>query len=135
MNLNLPRNNAHILIVDDDPDISKLIQFYLDGLEYTLLSVQNGQAGLDELKNKKYDLLLVDRMMPRIDGITFINKIHESGIHKGPVIIMSAFCRHWTDDVLQDVVELPSKSSTAADALKDASIIKALVNIFFICPP
>lgn len=144
MNPKLPSKNAHILIVDDDPEIAKLITFYLDGSGYTLNSVQNGHSALEMLKASTYDLVLVDRMMPRMDGITFINQACQSRLHHGPVIIMSAHDQEnkailEISDLIYDILPKPFSSHRLKILIRNAleykflrdkyeSIIKSVIN-------
>ena len=127
----LPAKTAHILIVDDDPEIAKLIRFYLNGAGYILDATQNGQSALELLKEKKYDLILVDRMMPRMDGITFVNQTHNSGIHNGPVIIMSAHDQEnkailEISDIIYDILPKPFTSHRLKISIRNALEYKFL---------
>ena len=58
-----------ILVVDDDPHIRKLIKLYLENAQFSVVEVQDGQEALDYVAHTKVDLMIVDVMMPRIDGI------------------------------------------------------------------
>lgn len=58
-----------ILVVDDDPHIRKLMKLYLENSQFTVVEVNDGQEALDYIAHTKVDLMVVDVMMPRIDGI------------------------------------------------------------------
>ncbi|TGE35588.1 response regulator transcription factor [Desulfosporosinus fructosivorans] len=58
-----------ILVVDDDPHIRKLIKLYLENSLFSVVEAKDGQVALDYVTHSKVDLMIVDVMMPRIDGI------------------------------------------------------------------
>jgi Response regulators consisting of a CheY-like receiver domain and a winged-helix DNA-binding domain len=77
-----------VLVVDDEKDIRELIEIYLinEGLE--VISACNGIEALEKLKNSKIDLIILDVMMPKLDGIRTCLKIREE--RKLPIIMLSA---------------------------------------------
>jgi two-component system OmpR family response regulator len=64
-----------ILVVDDDPHIRKLIKLYLENSLFTVVEAEDGQKALDYLEHSKVDLMIVDVMMPRMDGIELTEDI------------------------------------------------------------
>jgi len=58
-----------ILIVDDEPDIRELIEYNLKKEGYLVFTASNGQEGVSEAKRSKPDLIILDIMMPKMDGI------------------------------------------------------------------
>ncbi len=78
-----------VLVVDDDPIIVKLLSMTLTVNNYNVITASNGEEGLREALKKKPDIILLDIMMPVMDGITMLEELRkESDI---PVIIISAF--------------------------------------------
>lgn len=77
-----------ILIVDDDKDIRRLLGIYLGNEGYRYLACENAAQALDILKHYQVDLILMDVMMPEIDGISACLRIRERS--KMPIIFMSA---------------------------------------------
>lgn len=82
---------ANILVCDDDKDIVEAIEIYLTQEGYHILKAYDGQEALDILHTEKVDLLIIDVMMPRLDGIRATVKIRES--NPLPIIILSANLR------------------------------------------
>ena len=66
---------ANILVCDDDKDIVEAIEIYLTQEGYHILKAYDGQEALDILHTEKVDLLIIDVMMPRLDGIRATVKI------------------------------------------------------------
>ena len=79
---------ANILVCDDDKDIVEAIEIYLTQEGYHILKAYDGQEALDILSSETVDLLIIDVMMPRLDGIRATVKIRES--NPLPIIILSA---------------------------------------------
>ncbi|NMM61308.1 response regulator transcription factor [Clostridium sp. P21] len=77
-----------ILVVDDDKDIRDMINIYLVNQDMNVHTAANGIAALDILKNTKVDLIILDVMMPKMDGIKACMKIREK--LNVPIIILSA---------------------------------------------
>ena len=77
-----------ILVCDDDKQIVEAIDIYLTGEGFTVIKAYDGYEALDLLENNQVDLMIVDVMMPRMDGITMTVKLREK--YDFPVIILSA---------------------------------------------
>ncbi|MDD5803146.1 response regulator transcription factor [Blautia sp. HCP3S3_H10_1] len=79
---------ATILVCDDDKDIVEAIGIYLEQEGYQFLKAYDGQMALSIMEKEKVDLLIIDIMMPKLDGIRATLKIREE--HALPIIILSA---------------------------------------------
>ena len=78
----------HILVCDDDKEIVEAIEIYLSQEGYHILKAYDGEQALKILETEEVHLLLLDVMMPRLDGIRATLKIREK--HSIPIIILSA---------------------------------------------
>ena len=79
----------NILICDDEADIRSALKVYLSGEDYRIYEAENGKDALDLVANEEIHLLLMDIMMPVLDGITALAKLRESG-NNIPVILLTA---------------------------------------------
>lgn len=79
---------AKILVCDDDKDIVEAIDIYLTQEGYEVLKAYDGDEAIKVLKRNEVDLLIIDVMMPRLDGIRATLKIREN--MSLPIIILSA---------------------------------------------
>lgn len=77
-----------ILVCDDDKEIVEAIEIYLTQEGYEVLKAYDGVQALEKLKSEKVDLLVIDVMMPRLDGVRATLKIREN--NPLPIIILSA---------------------------------------------
>lgn len=79
---------AKILVCDDDKEIVEAIDIYLTQEGYEVLKAYDGEEAMRVLKTHKADLLILDVMMPKLDGIRATLKIREE--NNMPIIILSA---------------------------------------------
>ncbi|MGE6228848.1 response regulator transcription factor [Paenibacillus chitinolyticus] len=77
-----------ILLVDDETEITNLLEIYLKNEGYRLLKASDGAEALELLKENEVDLIILDVMMPRMDGIEACMKIREE--KHMPIIMLSA---------------------------------------------
>jgi len=77
-----------ILVVDDEKEIRDLIAIYLKNEGYEVLLASDGEEGLEILRNNEVHLIVLDIMMPKIDGIHMCIKVRE--IAEMPIIMLSA---------------------------------------------
>lgn len=85
---------AHkILIVDDDPDIIELLESILQGHGYVTDSAQNGLECLKRVKKNPPNLILMDIMMPILDGIKTLESLYKDNVNNRaiPVIMVSGY--------------------------------------------
>lgn len=77
-----------ILIVEDDKDIQETLEFFLNDNGYKTDKAYNGIEAIDKFEKNKYDLILLDIMMPKIDGYAVCEVIREKS--QVPIIMISA---------------------------------------------
>ena len=78
----------NILICDDQPDIVNALKIYLKSEGYGLFAAYNGAQALDVMQKEDIHLVLLDIMMPQMDGITATSKIRE--FSNVPIILLTA---------------------------------------------
>ncbi|MDE5557400.1 MAG: response regulator transcription factor [Ruminococcus sp.] len=79
---------AHILIVDDEINIRKVVREYAEFEGYEVTEAENGMEAVSLCHDNDYDLIIMDVMMPRLDGYSACKEIHKT--KKIPVIMLSA---------------------------------------------
>jgi CheY-like chemotaxis protein len=84
----LPRR---ILVVDDDPLLRERVRSWLDGQPWTVSEASNGREALSRIQESKPDLILLDLMMPEMDGFQVVADLQRSADWRDiPVIVITA---------------------------------------------
>jgi DNA-binding response OmpR family regulator len=78
-----------ILIVEDEIHLAEALTQILKKNKYTVDAVNDGEAGLDNALTDIYDLIILDIMLPKMDGISVLKKVRKEGITT-PVILLTA---------------------------------------------
>lgn len=83
-------DQPRILIVEDEPDITELVKSRLEAAGYKTLSAKDGVEGLEKVRKEKPDLILLDVLMPRMDGITVALRLKKDPSTRAiPIMIIS----------------------------------------------
>jgi DNA-binding response OmpR family regulator len=80
---------VRILIADDDYSLLEQLQHILTSQRYIVETVMDGEKALDELFDALFDLIILDIMMPKIDGLTVLEEVRKAGIDT-PVLMLTA---------------------------------------------
>ncbi|MEK6946285.1 MAG: response regulator [Nanoarchaeota archaeon] len=81
----------NILVVDDDPSLHKLLQKFVDLHDIILHSTNNGKSGLELILKNKYDIILLDLMMPGYSGMELLSDLEKKrDISKLNIFLFSA---------------------------------------------
>ncbi|MFB9570064.1 response regulator [Saccharopolyspora hordei] len=88
--------SAHVLVAEDDPKQAELIRRYLERDGHRVALVADGRAAIDETRRRRPDLIVLDVMMPKVDGLDVCRVLRaESDV---PIVLLTA--RSTEDDVL-----------------------------------
>jgi len=84
-------SKVKVLIVDDEPFNIDVLEQALDGTDYQVMSASNGQEALGKIHSEQPDLILLDLMMPIMDGFQVLAKVKDDPmLREIPIIIVSA---------------------------------------------
>src|SRR5437868_3202309 len=121
--------NGTVLIVDDEVVIADAVAAVLEDEGYRVATATNGQEGLTRAAELKPDLVLVDMMMPVMDGEEMCRRLREDpATRRIPVVVMSAVHRSVRDlpfdyvAFLSKPFDLDTLLDTIADALKSGGV-------------
>ncbi|OGH72639.1 MAG: hypothetical protein A2921_03510 [Candidatus Magasanikbacteria bacterium RIFCSPLOWO2_01_FULL_43_20b] len=84
------RGKAHVLLVEDDAFLSNIYKtkFEMEGFKISI--AENGEVGLSEVKKKKPDIILLDVLMPKMDGFAVLEKLKADEETKNiPVVLLT----------------------------------------------
>ncbi len=99
-----------ILVAEDQREQLDMLKLLLEGSGYKVVGVTDGKKALQHLKKRRFDLVILDIMMPKMDGVEICNKVkHSRTLMRMPVVIISALGRgsraseeRWQRDTLAD---------------------------------
>lgn len=78
-----------VLVIEDDPHIIELINIHLQDLGCDVKRIMNGREGFEEARNGSYDLIILDVMLPEMDGINICQKLRALDIFT-PILMLTA---------------------------------------------
>jgi len=88
----------HILVIEDEPTLSRLLSYNLTQEGYTVDTAETGGDGLLAASGRKYDLIVLDIMLPGMSGFEVLTKLRQQG-DRTPIIILTA--RNAESDIVQ----------------------------------
>lgn len=122
----MDNSNLRILIVDDEPDIRELLEYHLKKEGYKVKTATNGEEALEKMEKKIPDLVLLDIMMPEMNGMEVCKAMRENDRYKDTIIaFLSARSEEFTqisaldlggDDFIQKPIK-PSLLKSRINAL------------------
>ena len=84
---------AKILVVDDDPDILEAIRAVLEANSHQVITANDGEEGLNKLKEDKPDVMILDLLMPKMDGFAVLKELQDprrSKYSNIPILILTS---------------------------------------------
>jgi len=112
-----------ILIIDDDQYLRELYQEILTEEGYHITTAGDGNEGLDKIKSKKFDLVLLDVMMPKLDGIGFLKEARKRNLEiNAPKIILLTNLAH--GPVLEEAQQYGAKDYLIKADLTPDQVVK-----------
>jgi len=97
-------NNQQInlLIVEDDITIRKMLQFFLEFNKFNVQGVENGQEATEIIQTQQVDLIMLDTMMPVMNGFQFLQHLKSSEYARIPVVSLTAMQTQTSEQELLD---------------------------------
>jgi len=114
-------SSKKILLVDDEADFLEMIKIRLQASDYDVVVARSGKEALLKIKSEKPDAVLLDILMPGLDGLTTLKKIRRQNKDL-PVFIITAFST-------EERFKLASKLDASGFIVKDGDLKKEVKNI------
>ena len=87
----IPPQHGRLLVVDDDPQVVDLVRQLLEGEPYEVVAATDGQEALEAISHQRPDIVLLDLLMPRLDGFAVIEHLRQDAQYRQlPVIVLTA---------------------------------------------
>ncbi len=115
-----------ILVIEDEANIRSLIGQQLRWDGYTVMEAANGLEGLISAEENSPDLIILDMLMPEMNGLEFLSRMEQQGGNSAPVIVMSGSLRQQLakDCIALGVVDMlckPFRLEALKSAIKKAT--------------
>ncbi|MDP8229656.1 MAG: response regulator [Candidatus Gorgyraea atricola] len=110
-----------VLVVDDDVDLLKMLKLRMETEGYEFMSAQNGEEMFNIIKIKKPDVILLDVMLPKMDGYTALREMRKEEKYKDiPVIVLTAKEKRKVGDLfaLEEIAFFVEKPFETRDLLQ-----------------
>lgn len=112
-----------ILVVDDDPDLRKLLHLGLSKVGYDVLTAENGKEAKSTLEVESVELVIIDMMMPIMDGLRFLRWLRQEAQLTIPALVFTSYDRSKiTEEALasgaNDVLIKPIKFTQLLNAVQ-----------------
>ena len=118
----MAKENAHILIVEDDTFLSNIYKTKFEFEGFKVSTSENGEVGLADVKKKKPDLILLDILMPKMDGFTVLQELQkDKSMSKIPVILLTNLGQK---DDIQKGLELGAKDYIIKAHFKPSEVVE-----------
>ena len=114
-------DKKRVLVVDDDVDLVKMLKLRLEAEGFEFMSAEDGEAMLKVMDTKKPDVVILDIMLPRVDGYTALREMRKKEEFKDmPVIVLSAKEKRKVGDLfaLEDIAFFVEKPYEARDLMQ-----------------
>ena len=123
-------SRGKILVVDDDPDILEIVRTNLEGAGYAVLGAGDGTEGLAKMRAENPDLVVLDVLMPEMDGWEVLRQIETDPQTAGlPVIMLT--CKSEDADILRGLEEGAVEYVTKPFYPENlVASVKILLNVF-----
>jgi DNA-binding response OmpR family regulator len=110
-----------ILVIDDDPHIVELLKNRLMACSYQVATAHDGEEGLEQVRKENPDLIIVDVLMPKMDGYTFVRTLKRSDPTKAiPVIVLTA------KDKMKELFELEGVKDYMVKPYRPEDLLKKI---------
>jgi signal transduction histidine kinase/CheY-like chemotaxis protein len=113
-------HRGRLLVVDDDPQVVELVRQLLEDQSYEIKSASDGEEALEEIARQRPDVVLLDLLMPRLDGFGVIEALrHDPRYRDIPVVVLTAkaLTTEENTSLQQHVLKIVQKRGLERDAL------------------
>ena len=126
--------NNRILLIEDDKDTREIYAFVLEAEGFTVDTAADGATGLERAKTGGYALILLDLMMPKVDGLHFLAELKRSPPreHNGPIVIITNLSHV---PVIEEAKKLGASAYFVKAELTPATLVKKVQAIIKASPP
>jgi two-component system chemotaxis sensor kinase CheA len=78
-----------ILIIEDESSMRNSLEEFFSEEGFEVTTAMDGASGYEMIRSKKFDVILLDIILPRMDGFEILNKIKEEGLEHAPIVLLT----------------------------------------------
>ena len=108
-----------ILIIDDDQDFREIITIYLNEAGYAVFSASNGEEAKEQLALVSPDMIILDMIMPVLDGMAFLHWLRQTGKQDIPVLALTGL---YKSEIESEALEFGANEVLGKPCLPDEII-------------
>lgn len=124
----MAKESKRILLVEDETDLRNLYQMLLENEGYAITTCADGREGLDEIKKGGYDLVLLDIMLPFIDGLEILEAAATDKDKKQPTSTIILLTNLAQDQTVAKAIELGARGYMVKSDYNPDDLIKAVAD-------
>ncbi len=124
--MNVDETKKIVLIIEDEPPMLHILFDKLSESGFAVLQAKDGQEGLDTALAKHPDLILLDVLMPHMDGMTVLSKLREDDWGKNVPVILLTNVSPDGNDVIQSIVKTQPAYYFVKSDIKLESIVEKI---------
>lgn len=116
-----PENGKRLLVIDDDDGLREIFKHFMEREGYLVAEAEDGVVGLAKVPVLKPHLIVLDLMMPNLNGFDVLHRLQKDGLGHIPVIIITGYSESANEQILRqepNVVEFLKKPIAYAELLK-----------------
>lgn len=118
-------NEKRILIVEDEVSLAHILESKIQAAGMKVTVAENGEVALKELKKDQYDLILLDLVMPELDGFGVLEEMQSKGVNT-PVIVLSNLGQ---DEDIKKAMDRGAKSYFVKSSIVVSDVISEIQKI------
>ncbi len=122
-------NNKRILIIEDDQFLREFYQELLQGERYLVEAQEDGEKGLERLRLGEYDLILLDIMLPKKDGLQVLRdlKLNPGNLKGTPIVVLTNLGQ---DAIIKQAFDLGAAGYLIKSALSPDQVLTEIKSYF-----
>jgi len=120
----MEEKKAKILVVDDEPDMVEMLKMMLENASYDVVAAYDGKEGIEKAREEKPDVIVLDLMMPEMDGFEACKEMkNDPELADIPILVLTAISQHFSHTRYAKSLGLGLESDDYVDKPVDPNVL------------